>query len=99
MRITNRSKIQSDLKEHSKGISPRFYKKQFFLIPYLCKYLNCLPSVVETDIIERVKVQMLLAASGNSSFLCESSEVNHLEHYQLPESLSPMKSKRKMHLP
>ena len=57
------------------------------------KHLNFLSSDEKTDTIERVKVKMLLAASGDS-LSCEDSEVSEVEPHQFTDEQPPKKKKK-----
>ena len=58
------------------------------------KHLNFLSSDEKTDTIERVKIKMLFAASGDS-LSCKDSVVSEVEPHQSTESQPPRKKKKK----
>ena len=85
--------IQSDLKERYKGDTAKMLQEAAFLDPRF-KHLNFLSSDEKTDTIERVKVKMLLAASGDS-LSCKDSEVSEVEPHQFTDEQPPKKKTKK----
>ena len=81
--------IQSDLKEGYKEDTAKMLQEAAFLDPRF-KHLNFLSSDEKTDVIERVTIKMLFAASGDSLSCKDSDEV---EPHQLTESQPPRKKK------
>ena len=86
--------VQSDQQEHYKGDTAKMLQEAGFLDPRF-KHLNFLSNYEKIDTIERVKVKMLLAASGDS-LSHEDSKLSEVEPHQSTESEPPpMKNKER----